>query len=146
ILKTKYIPAPDRGEDRVRPTNVLTDRQWLSLAWSRGGHGKIARLSGYLKKITSGSVPTTPLTMLARFRRSDDLEYHFVADKTDIYRWDPSVGILSSLSSSLAAFNQDMDKPWSFTYFLDNFYINAKNQGLYKWTGSGDFTAIGGDS
>lgn len=146
MLKNRYIKAPDRGVDRVRPTNVLTDRQWLSLAWVRGGHGKLAPLPGYAKKITSGSVPTTPIVMLTRFRKSDDLEYHFVADQTKLYRWDPSTSSLTSLSDSLAAFAQNMDTAWAFATFLDKFYINAINQALYSGDGSSDFVAVGGDT
>src|SRR3990167_5491086 len=113
MLKSRYIKAPDRGVDRVRPTNVLTDRQWLSLAWTRGGHGKLAPLPGYEKKITAGTVPTTPIIMLERFRKSDNLEYHFLADNTKLYRWDPSLGTITSLSDSLSAFAQNMDNAWA---------------------------------
>jgi len=146
MLKTKYIRAPDRGVDNVRPPNVLTDRQWLSLAWTRGGHGKLEPLPGYVKKITSGDVPTTPIIMLTRFRKSDDLEYHFVGDETKLYRWDPSTAKLTSLSDSLAAFAQNMDTAWAFTAFLDKFYVNAVNQALYSGDGSSDFVAVGGDT
>lgn len=136
----KTVVSPTDGVDLSVDPHLLKPSQWSNLNRMQCLNGRVSAFPGHARLESSG-FGGTRVTLLREYRQKSGTVYLMGADDVDIVYFDTTTRTWTDISGA-TTFGPTRDYPWDGITYANAFYLTNKVDGLYKWTGVGNVSAI----